>query len=97
MGYPSRSIKNTSGNDNVDYGGLAQEVSERKHIFGWLRDNSGILTNSVSSIYPCPKILPDCKSQSLELMTLEEGISRQFSNERLCHMTTNHNFNADLQ
>jgi hypothetical protein len=53
---------------DLNYGGVAQEVSEKKNFSMWPRDCScDILAKNVAAFYPCPKekkILPEAKSKN---------------------------------
>ena len=61
----------------VDYGGLAQEVSEGKNISKWPRgyfcENHA---KNVTVFYPCPKNLPEAKLKTFGLTALVEKILR---------------------
>lgn len=40
MSHPSRSLRDSSAESNVDYGGPAQEVAEGNNSSNWDRDHS---------------------------------------------------------
>ena len=67
MGNTSRSVENSGAEADLNYGGLAQEVSEEKFSMWWLRDHSyNILVNNVPAVCPCLKNLPEAKLKSLD-------------------------------
>jgi hypothetical protein len=55
VGHPNRSMDNKAKGD-LNFGNLAQEVSEGKNIKMWPRDHScNILAKNVAAFRPCPK------------------------------------------
>ena len=81
MGHTSRNMKTDTEGD-LNYGCLAQEISDRDNISKQPRDHSGILAKSVA-FFPCPKSLPEAKLKSFGTMALAEEISRQPNIEHL--------------
>ena len=58
MGHPSRSMEDRGAEDELNCGGLAQEVSEGKNISMWPKDQSyDILTINMAALGVCPKSL----------------------------------------
>ena len=59
MNYPNRNIEDKGGEGDLNWGDLAQEVSEENTSM-WLRDHScDILLKNVAAFCPCPKNLPE--------------------------------------
>ena len=57
MDHPSRNIKNSGGVSDLNYGYLAQQISEKKNVHMWLRDHScDILTMDMAVSCSRPKI-----------------------------------------
>jgi hypothetical protein len=55
--HPSRSIKNSGGDSDLNYGDTTQQFSEKKNVHMWLRDHScDLLTKNRAVSCPHTKI-----------------------------------------
>ena len=62
MGHTSRNMKEKCSENDLNYGGLTQEVSEKKNFNMLPRDHScDILVKKVAAFCPCLKSLPEAK------------------------------------
>ena len=69
------------------YGGLAQEVSEKKNFSMLPRDHACDILVKMAAFCPCPKSLPEAKVKRFRLISLAKEISKQFSILNLCIKT----------
>ena len=70
MGHPSRSMEDSGAEGDLNYGGLAQEISE-KNFSTLPRDHScDILVKFGAAFCPCLKSLPEVKMKRFRLILL---------------------------
>lgn len=79
----------------MDYGGLAQQVSEGNNNSNCAGSHSSVmLAKNVAAFCPCPKHLPKAKLISDRLISLAEAMSRK---HQICSLVIFSTSDVDLQ